>query len=67
MTKAMLHALAILADNPIPESGLTVHRIQKRVINALVDDGFARFYPYGKPPTWKITAQGRAAVCDWPA
>lgn len=62
MTPAQTRALFILSDGPMPCEDLPTNRIQERVLQALAADGFARFFPTGKPPSWKITPAGRNAL-----
>jgi hypothetical protein len=57
MTNAQKKALAILKRKPIPNPARL--KIQERVLEALADDGLAKFYPTGNPPAWKATAEGR--------
>lgn len=64
ITKAQLRVLNVLIDAPITEFGLTVYGIQRRTLQSLSDAGLAKFRPYGKPPSWAITASGRLAVSD---
>lgn len=59
LTKTRRNALAVLARGPVPEPALQVHGFRRGVMEALVGAGLARWHPYGKPPNWKITRQGR--------
>ena len=62
LTPAQRRALKLLAAGSMPEAAMTVERVQLRVLLALAEVGLAKFQPYGKPPSWAITADGRAAV-----
>lgn len=62
MTKAQVRALTYLYTGPITETGLIVYGIQRRTLQALQEQGFAKFRPYGKPPSWAITQAGWKAL-----
>ncbi len=62
MTPARHRALTILNEGPISATDLIVVGLQRRIVVALVEMGFARYFPRGKPPSWKITPAGRAAL-----
>ena len=58
-----MEALWVLEDGPIPAAtGLQANGIQRRTMTALCDDGLARYFPFGKPPNYRITPEGRRAA-----
>jgi len=64
MSNAQQHALRILADAPLDEFAVTIHRIRRDTLQRLCDAGLARWCPYSRPdPSWQITPAGRNALC----
>lgn len=59
LTKAQLRVLGLLAEGPITEPGVIIHRIKYRTLLTLQEAGLVRYYPYGKPPTWALTPHGK--------
>jgi hypothetical protein len=64
MTSARLRVLAQLADGPIENAGLVVLEIRRPIMEALQSSGMAKYRPYGKPPTYAITAAGREVLAQ---
>lgn len=62
MTAPQRRVLKLLAEGALPETALTVERVQRRVLAALAEAGLAQFQPYAREPSWRITAAGRAAL-----
>lgn len=62
MTEAQRNVLNLLADTPLSDVAVTVHRVRRDVLRALEKGGLARYAPYGSPPGWRITPAGRAAI-----
>jgi hypothetical protein len=63
MSNAQQHALRILADAPLDEFAVTIHRIRRDILRRLCDAGLARWRPYSRPvPSWQITPAGRNAL-----
>lgn len=59
LTDAQKRVLALLDEQPLNDMALTVYRVRVSVLLKLRDHGLARYRPYGKPPSWAITQEGR--------
>jgi hypothetical protein len=62
VTAPQLRILTMLSESPLTEYEIVIHRIQRRTMTRLCEQGLAKFRPYGTPRSWAITKAGTAAL-----
>lgn len=65
ITLAQRTVLELLDSGPVTDLGLTVYQIRARTLRRLSEAGLVKYRPYGKPPSWAITAEGKKVLRDW--